>query len=69
MNPQQIMRLVFVSAYIKLSRADATVISKALSSDFDLKSMVDAHNILETARMALAREFIAAELRLRSKSW
>jgi hypothetical protein len=68
MNPQQIMRLAFVAVYTKLTHADTTIMSHALDADFDLKNMVDAHNILENARTALAREFIAAEMRLSRKS-
>jgi hypothetical protein len=58
-------RLMFVAAYLKLIHADAAVISHALDADFDLKNMVDAHNILENARTALAKEFIFMETRAR----
>jgi hypothetical protein len=48
---------------MKLMHADAAVISHALDADFNLKNMVDAHNILETARTQLAKEFIYLEMR------
>jgi hypothetical protein len=56
---------MFTAAYLKLIHADAAVISHALDADFDLKNMVDAHNILENACTALAKEFIFMEARAR----
>lgn len=63
MTNLQIVRLTFTAAYMKLMHADAAVISHALDADFNLKNMVDAHNILETARTQLAKEFIYLEMR------
>ena len=65
MDNLSFVRLMFAAAYLKLMHADAAVISHALDADFDLKNMVDAHNILETARTALAKEFIFVETRAR----
>ena len=54
--------LAFYGAYLKLLHAEATTIGMVLDADFDVAALVYAHNIINTAKSTVVREYLGLKV-------
>jgi len=62
MTDRQVRLLAFYSAYLKLLHAEAVVIQMVLDSDFDMRAMIEAHNIIENAKQKVVAEYLGLKV-------
>ena len=62
MNPAQMRLLAFYGAYLKLLHAEATTIGMVLDTDLNIGALVYAHNIINTAKSTLVREYLGLKV-------
>ena len=62
MNPAQMRLLAFYGAYRKLLHVEETILGMVLDADFDVTALVYAHNIINTAKSALVREYLGLKV-------
>ena len=62
MTPAQMRLLAFYGAYLKLLHAEATTIGMVLDTDLNIGALVYAHNIINTAKSALVREYLGLKV-------
>ena len=62
MTPAQMRLLAFYGAYLKLLHAEATTIGMVLDIDLDIGALVHAHNIINTAKSTMVREYLGLKV-------
>ena len=62
MTPAQMRLLAFYGAYLKLLHAEATTIGMVLDTYLNIGALVHAHNIINTAKSALVREYLGLKV-------
>ena len=62
MKPAQMRLLAFYGAYRKLLHVEETILGMVLDADFDVAALVYAHNIINTAKSTLVREYLGLKV-------